>query len=160
MPIALQHPPNWRRPISPSCPHVKAALDGARDILAETFTEDAGLVGQLRSYVKTHAILRSRVNSGKEEAGAKFSDYFDHGERYANTPSHRALAMLRGRNEDILSLAIEVDAENTSAVKPVEQMIAQHYGIALQGEPPTPFCSTRPASPGERSYRSVSRSIS
>jgi len=119
--------------LSESVPDAKAALDGARDILAETFTEDAGLVGQLRSYVKTHAILRSRVNSGKEEAGAKFSDYFDHGERYANTPSHRTLAMLRGRNEDILSLAIEVDAENTSAVKPVEQMIAQHYGIALQG---------------------------
>ena len=119
--------------LSEFVPDAKAALDGARDILAETFTEDAGLVGQLRSYVKTHAILRSRVISGKEEAGAKFSDYFDHGERYANTPSHRALAMLRGRNEDILSLAIEVDAENTSAVKPVEQMIAQHYGIALQG---------------------------
>ena len=78
-------------------------------------------------------MLRSRVINGKEEAGAKFSDYFDHGERFANTPSHRALAMLRGRNEDVLTLDIEIDAENTSGVKPVEQMIAQHYGIALQG---------------------------
>src|SRR5450631_1469240 len=114
-------------------PDIKTALDGARDILAETFAENASLVGQLRSYVKTHAMLCSRIIPGKEEAGAKFLDYFDHRERFANTPSHRALAMLRGRNEDILSLEIEIDAENTSAVKPIEQMIAQHYGIALQG---------------------------
>src|ERR1019366_9726061 len=109
-------------------------LDGARDILAETFAENADLVGQLRSYVKMCAMLCSRVVNGKEEAGAKFLDYFNHGERFANTPSHRALAMLRGRNEDVLSLDIEVDTENTTAVKPVEQMIAQHYGVALQGE--------------------------
>jgi uncharacterized protein len=114
-------------------PDIKAALDGARDILVETFAENADLVGQLRSYIKTHAMLRSRVITGKEEAGAKFSDYFDHGERFANTPSHRALAMLRGRNEDVLSLDIEVDADNTSAVKPVEQLIAEHYGVPLQG---------------------------
>ena len=114
-------------------PDIKTALDGARDILAETFAENAGLVGQLRSYIKTHAMLCSRIIPGKEEAGAKFSDYFDHRERFANTPSHRALAMLRGRNGDILSLDIEIDAENSSAVKPVERMIAQEYGIALQG---------------------------
>src|SRR3984893_2694744 len=114
-------------------PDTKTALDGTRDILAETFAENADLVGQLRSYVKTHAMLRSRISIGKEEAGAKFSDYFDHSERFSKTPSHRALAMLRGRNEDVLSLDIEVDVESTSAVKPVEQMIAQHYGIALQG---------------------------
>ena len=119
--------------VSELVPDIKTALDGARDILAEMFAENASLVGQLRSYVKTHAMLCSRIIPGKEEAGAKFSDYFDHRERFANTPSHRALAMLRGRNEDILSLEIEFDAENTSAVKPVEQMIAQHYGIALQG---------------------------
>jgi Tex-like protein N-terminal domain/Transposase C of IS166 homeodomain/zinc-finger binding domain of transposase IS66 len=106
-------------------PDIKAALDGARDILAETFAENASLVGQLRSYVKTHAMLCSRIIPGKAEAGAKFSDYFDHRERFANTPSHRALAMLRGRNEDILSLEIEIDAESTSALKPVEQMITQ-----------------------------------
>ena len=118
---------------SESVPDIKTALDGARDILTEAFAENADLVGQLRNYVKTHAMLCSRVIDGKAEAGAKFSDYFDHRERFANTPSHRALAMLRGRNEDILSLDIEVDAENTSAVKPVEQMITQHYGIALLG---------------------------
>ena len=119
--------------LSESVPDIKTALDGVRDILAETFAENADLVGQLRSYAKDRAMLCSRVINGKEEAGAKFSDYFDHGERFANTPSHRALAMLRGRNEDVLTLDIEIDAENTSAVKPVEQMIAQHYGIALQG---------------------------
>ncbi|WOJ89521.1 Tex family protein [Methylocapsa polymorpha] len=119
--------------LSEAVPDIKTALDGARDILAETFAENADLVGRLRSYVKGNAMLRARVIEGKEEAGAKFSDYFDHSERFANTPSHRALAMLRGRNEDVLSLDIEIDADNASAVKPVEQMIAQQYGIALQG---------------------------
>ena len=119
--------------VSELVPDIKTALDGARDILAEIFAENASLVGQLRSYLTTHAMLCSRVIPGKEEAGVKFSDYFAHRERFASTPSHRALAMLRGRNENILSLEIEFDAENTSAVKPVEQMIARHYGIALQG---------------------------
>jgi uncharacterized protein len=125
--------------LSELVPDIKTALDGARDILAETFAENAELVGQLRNYVKKQAMLRSRVIKGKEETGAKFSDYFDHGERFANTPSHRALAMLRGRNEDVLSLDIEVDSENTSAVKPVEQLIAEHYGIPLQGGPADAF---------------------
>jgi len=119
--------------LSEAVPDIKTALDGARDILAETFAENADLVGRLRSYVKGNAMLRARVIEGKEEAGAKFSDYFDHSERFANAPSHRALAMLRGRNEDILSLDVEIDADNASAIKPVEQMIAQQYGIALQG---------------------------
>ena len=118
--------------LSDSVPDIKTALDGTRDILAEIFAENAGLMGQLRTYVRTHAMLRSRIIRGKEETGARFLDYFDHTERYANTPSHRALAMFRGRNEDVLSLAIEVDAENASAVKPVEEMIAQHYGMAPQ----------------------------
>ena len=112
---------------------VKAALDGARDILAETFAENADLVGQLRNYLKDHAFLRARVVEGKEEAGAKFSDYFDHVERWAGVPSHRALAMLRGRNEEVLSLNIEVDADDTSPIKPVERMIADAYRITQQG---------------------------
>ena len=69
---------------------------------------------------------------GKQEAGAKFSDYFDHTERWANVPGHRALAMLRGRNEEVLSLDIEVDADDTSPVKPVERMIAGAYDIGGQ----------------------------
>ncbi|MBZ9709044.1 RNA-binding transcriptional accessory protein [Mesorhizobium sp. ESP7-2] len=107
----------------------KAALEGARDILSEQFAENADLVGKLRSYMKERAFLRARVVDGKQEAGAKFSDYFDHVERWSSAPSHRALAMLRGRNEEVLSLDIEVDADDTSPVKPVERMIANAYAI-------------------------------
>ncbi|ESX06665.1 RNA-binding protein [Mesorhizobium sp. LSJC268A00] len=107
----------------------KAALEGARDILSEQFAENADLVGKLRTYMKERAFMRARVVDGKQEAGAKFSDYFDHVERWANVPSHRALAMLRGRNEEVLSLDIEVDADHASPVKPVERMIANAYAI-------------------------------
>lgn len=110
----------------------KAALEGARDILSEQFAENADLVGKLRTYMKERAFMRSRVVDGKQEAGAKFSDYFDHVERWANVPSHRALAMLRGRNEEVLSLDIEVDADDASPVKPVERMIADAYAIGRQ----------------------------
>ena len=114
----------------------KAALEGARDILAEQFAENADLVGRLRGYMKERAFLRSRVIDGKQEAGAKFSDYFDHVEKWSGVPSHRALAMQRGRNEDVLSLDIEVDTDDTSPMKPVERMIAQAYAIgnALPGD--------------------------
>ncbi|MGB3415374.1 MAG: Tex family protein [Mesorhizobium sp.] len=110
-------------------PDGKAALEGARDILSEQFAENADLVGRLRSYLKERAFLRSRVVESKEEAGAKFSDYFDHAERWATVAGHRALAMLRGRNEDVLSLDIEVDADDASPVRPVERMIADAYAI-------------------------------
>ncbi|EKF20273.1 Tex family protein [Nitratireductor pacificus] len=117
-------------------PDTKAALEGARDILAEQFAENADLVGRLRNHMKERAVLRARVVEGKEEAGAKFSDYFDHSERWANVPSHRALAMLRGRNEDVLSLDLEVDADDTGPLKPAVGMVAAAYGIgnALAGD--------------------------
>ncbi|MER8423818.1 Tex family protein [Mesorhizobium sp. M1403] len=118
--------------ISEDVVDTKAALEGARDILSEQFAENAELVGKLRTYMKERAFLRSRVVDGKQEAGAKFSDYFDHVERWANVPSHRALAMLRGRNEEVLSLDIEVDADDVSPVKPVERMIADAYAIGRQ----------------------------
>lgn len=108
---------------------VKAALEGARDIVAEGISENAELLGRLRTHMKERAVMRARVVDGKQEAGAKFSDYFDHSERWANVPSHRALAMLRGRNEDVLSLDLEIDADDTSPVKPVERMIAAAYAI-------------------------------
>lgn len=108
---------------------VKAALEGARDIIAEAFAENADLIGNLRNYLKERAVLRSRVVDGKQEEGAKFSDYFDHSERWATVAGHRALAMLRGRNEEFLSLNIEVDAEDTSPIKPVERKIAAAYNI-------------------------------
>jgi uncharacterized protein len=115
--------------ITDDVPDTKAALDGARDILVETFAENADLVGRLRAYLKDKAFVHARVVDGKQEAGAKFSDYFDHSERWATTPSHRALAMLRGRNEDVLTIDIEIDADSTAPVKPVEQMIADAYAI-------------------------------
>ncbi len=113
-------------------PDVKAALEGARDILAEQFAENADLVGRLRNYMKDRAFLRARVAEGKQEAGAKFRDYFDHAERWAAVPGHRALAMLRGRNEEMLLLDIEVDADSTAKIKPTEQMIADAYGIGAK----------------------------
>ncbi|MEJ0094621.1 MAG: Tex family protein [Methylocella sp.] len=121
--------------LSADVPDVKTALEGARDILTEAFAENADLVGALRAHLKSHAVLRARVVEGKEEAGAKFSDYFDHSERWATAPSHRALAMLRGRNEEVLSLDLEVDVADASPVKPVEQIIARHNAIASQGAP-------------------------
>lgn len=119
--------------ITAEVPDIKAALDGARDILVETFSENADLLGRLRNYMKDRAVLRARVIEGKQETGAKFSDYFNHFERWATAPSHRALAMLRGRNEEILSLDIEVDADDTAAIKPVERMIADAYSISGSG---------------------------
>ena len=122
--------------VTEDVPDAKAALEGARDILSEQFAENADLVGKLRAYMKERAFLRARVVDGKQEAGAKFSDYFDHVERWAGVPSHRALAMLRGRNEEVLSLDIEVDADDQSPVKPVERMIANAYviGASLPGD--------------------------
>lgn len=117
-------------------PDVKTALDGARDIIVEQMAENADLVGRLRTYMKDRATLRAKVIPGKEEAGAKFSDYFDHTERWATAPSHRALAMLRGRNEEVLSVDIEVDADDTSVVKPGVRMVASAYqvGSSLPGD--------------------------
>ncbi len=119
--------------LGPEVPDVKSALDGARDILTETFAENADLVGRLRRYMHEKAFVRARVVAGKEEAGAKFSDYFDHAERWATTPSHRALAMLRGRNEEVLTVDIEIDADDASPAKPVERMICAAYSIAPDG---------------------------
>lgn len=108
---------------------IKAALEGARDILMEGFAENAELLGRLRDYMRRNAVLRSRVADGKEAEGAKFSDYFDHHERWVTVPGHRALAMMRGRNEDILMLDIEVDTEDVSAIKPAEQLVANAYEV-------------------------------
>lgn len=84
----------------------KAALDGARAILMERLAEDAQLVGRARRHLKQHGLLSSTLVAGKEVEGQKFSDYFEHAEAIAKTPSHRALAMLRGRNEGVLQLKL------------------------------------------------------
>ncbi len=111
----------------------KAALDGARYILMERFAEEAGLLEKLRSYLWQSALLRAQVIQGKEVEGAKFSDYFDHQEPIAKVPSHRTLAMLRGRNEGFLALSLQV--EQTGDVHPCEQMIASYFALSFRGRP-------------------------
>ncbi|TDU28660.1 uncharacterized protein DFR24_3035 [Panacagrimonas perspica] len=112
---------------------VKMALEGARDILMERFSEDAALLGRLRQHLRERAVLKSSVFEGKQEAGAKFSDYFSHVEPWAKVAGHRALAMMRGRNEDILMLEIEVDVDDPAPVKPVERIIAASQNIRPDG---------------------------
>ncbi len=118
-------------------PDVKAALDGARQILMERFSEDAGLLDGLRRYLSDYALIVSMVAEGKETEGAKFRDWFDFREPIKSAPSHRVLAMLRGRNEDILRLALktEPELEDPPRASPCEAMIAGHFGIADKGRP-------------------------
>ncbi|EBW1656253.1 MULTISPECIES: Tex family protein [Proteus] len=115
----------------------KAALDGARYILMERFSEDAGLLAKVRQYLWKNAHLVSKVVEGKEVEGAKFSDYFDHHEPIANVPSHRALAMFRGRNEGILQLSLNPDPQFEEAPKESygEQLITEHLGLRLNNQP-------------------------
>ncbi|WP_426123366.1 Tex family protein [Pararhizobium sp. PWRC1-1] len=115
--------------ITADVPDVKTALDGARDIIAEGISENADLLGRLRAHMRQVALIRSKVVDGKQEAGAKFSDYFDHSEKWATVAGHRALAMLRGWNEEFLSVDIVVDLDDTSPVKPVERTIAAVYRV-------------------------------
>ncbi|MFQ2632416.1 Tex family protein [Aeromonas caviae] len=111
----------------------KAALDGARYILMERFAEQADLLEKLRDYLWHNATLRARVVAGKEQEGAKFKDYFEHDEPLHKAPSHRVLAMLRGRNEGILNLALVTgDDEGAS---PCEGIIAHHLRLNLQHRP-------------------------
>lgn len=116
---------------------IKAALDGARAILIERFAEDATLIGQLREHLWQQGELTAKVIAGQEQTGAKFADYFAHREPIRSTPSHRALALLRGRNEGILNLTLAYQPENTpiSERSIYEQMIARQFNIADQGRP-------------------------
>jgi len=108
----------------------KAALDGAKQILMERFAEDADLLARLRQFLQQESLLAARVIAGKEQEGAKFSDYFEHTEAFKTTPSHRALAMLRGRNEGVLSLDLRMAAEVSPLdAHPCEAMIASHWRI-------------------------------
>ncbi len=109
----------------------KAALDGARYILMERFAEDAALLAKIRHYLWQEAYISAHVEPGKEKEGAKFADYFEHSELLRKVPSHRALAMLRGRNEGILKLSLT--ARNGDDEAPCEQMIADHFDLRLSG---------------------------
>lgn len=116
---------------------VKSALDGARYILMERFSEDAELLAKLRQYLTTYATLESKVIEGKEDEGEKFRDYFTHSEPFKSVPSHRALAMFRGRNEGVLSLSLNADpeAEEGSRVSHCEEIIRQHLGVIFNQQP-------------------------
>ncbi len=111
-----------------------AALDGARQILMEHFAEDAELLGGLRDYLWGGGVLRSRVIEGKEQEGRKFSDYFDYEEKLTKIPSHRALALFRGRAEGVLTLDLVID-EDAPEPKPAERRIARRFGVARKGRP-------------------------
>ncbi len=119
---------------------VKAVLNGARDILTEKFGEDANLIALLRELMRTQGFMLARVVEGKAADGAKFSDYFEHTERFANIPSHRTLAMFRGRSAGVLRLDLSIDEtppENPyrAPFNGCEGRIAVHYQIADQGRP-------------------------
>ena len=119
---------------------VKAVLDGARQILMEQFSEDAILLGKLREYLEEHGIVKSTVVAGKEADGAKFRDYFDYTEPVGAIPSHRALALLRGRNEGMLQVALVLDSELDEANKPpghnpCEARIAKRFDIVSGARP-------------------------
>ena len=118
-------------------PDVKAALEGARQILMERFAEDAALIGRLRDELQARGVLVSTVVPGKEEAGAKFRDYFAYSEPIKDVPSHRALALFRGRNEDMLRLALKSPEEllEPAQTSPCQLKVAGHFGIADKGRP-------------------------
>ncbi|WP_117235635.1 Tex family protein [Vibrio maerlii] len=115
----------------------KAALDGARAIIMERIAEDANLLEKIRQHLTRNAELVSRVVDGKEQAGEKFKDYFEHNEAISKVPSHRALAMLRGRNEGFLQLSMNADPEQDESIRTsyCEDIIANHYGIHLSQAP-------------------------
>lgn len=115
----------------------QAALDGARAILTERFSEDADLIGELRERMWGRGQLAAKVREGKEEAGAKFADYFDFSEPFTALPSHRILAMLRGEKEEILDLTLEPEEPGDAAGGPssYEPIVADRFGIRNQGRP-------------------------
>ncbi|MCH1921167.1 RNA-binding transcriptional accessory protein [Shewanella sp. A3A] len=120
----------------------KAVLDGARYILMERFAEDAELLAKVRRYIADNAVLESKMVAGKEQDGAKFRDYFEHSEPLATVPSHRALAMLRGRNEGVLSLTINADPNSEGTGSYCEQIIANHQGLTFGGSAIDSWLST------------------
>ncbi|WP_025732557.1 Tex family protein [Carnimonas nigrificans] len=113
----------------------KAALDGAKQILMERFAEDAELLERLRERLWSEGDIHATVVKGQEQQGAKFSDYFDHREPLAKAPSHRALAMFRGRNEGVLAVAIKLPDEEEAVRHPAEAEIARRVQIQDEGRP-------------------------
>ncbi len=125
---------------NPGVPDTKAALDGARQILMERFAEDASLLQDLREYLLEHGVVEAKVIEGKQQAGEKFADYFDHTENLSGIPSHRALALLRGRREEILTVVLRLDSEPEKPKwdaphNPCESRIAARFGVSQKNRP-------------------------
>jgi protein Tex len=127
---------------NPGVPDTKAALEGARSILTEQFAEDAALLANLRDHLQRHGVLVSTVVEGKEEAAAKFRDYFAYDEKLETVPSHRALALFRGRKEDLLRVSLKLPeqlqaaaAGNEAPFNSCEQKIAARFEIADRKRP-------------------------
>ena len=123
---------------NPGVPDAKAALDGARQILMERFAEDATLLQALREYVQEHGVLEAKVIEEKKNAAAKYADYFDYSESIKTIPSHRTLAILRGRREELLTVQLRLDTEAEKPAwsaphNPCELRIAARFGIANKG---------------------------
>jgi uncharacterized protein len=120
-----------------------AVLDGARQILMERVGDEADLVGKLRDYVWEHAQLTSTVISGEQQKGAKFADYFEFSEPLNRIPSHRALALFRGREEGVLRVKIMVpgqdDLDNITDTGICDGMVAHHFGLADKGRSADPW---------------------
>lgn len=112
-------------------PDIKAVLDGTRAILMETFAEDADLIAALREQFWHTALLHSQVIAGKESDGEKFKDYFDFSEQIATMPSHRALAVLRGRNEEVLKISLQYQSDDIPLTEKseFEKMIIRHFRL-------------------------------
>ncbi len=111
----------------------KAALEGARAILIERWSEDAALLGELRNWLTDVGVIRARVTEGKEAAGEKFRDYFDHAEPLAKIPSHRLLALFRGRREEFLQLELDPGSDAEAGHLHGEGRVARHAGIEDRG---------------------------
>ena len=117
--------------VTEAVPAVRDALNGARDIIAEGLTENAQLLGDLRDFMQAEARLTAKVIEGQEQAGAKFSDYFDHAEAWSKVPSHRALAMLRAQKEGVVTLDIAPEPEEGAAR--AEAIVASYLETRTNG---------------------------
>jgi uncharacterized protein len=113
----------------------QAALDGAKQILMENFSEDAKLLGDLREYLVEHGLVKSQVVDGKQTEGEKFRDYFDFSEKVSVMPSHRALAVFRGRKEGVLNAVLTLPEELTTPDHVCERRIAARFGVRNEGRP-------------------------
>jgi uncharacterized protein len=125
---------------NPGVADTKAALDGARQILMERFAEDATLLAALREYLTDHGIVESKVIDGKQDAGEKFADYFDYSETIGTIPSHRALALFRGRREEMLTVVLRLDTEEEKPKwdaphNPCESRISARFGVSAKNRP-------------------------